>query len=137
MWPSPLQLWQITVLCFPELFPLAFLLVISSGIMGSDDSSQKCHHIVDQLRKDTPIELSIVETDKVNHTVETNMMKFVVEIKCFGVNFDKFDKETGSSDELQPKQAGGRSWENDISYLVSQSSLKLASVADTRYFLAL
>ncbi|GJU55971.1 retrovirus-related pol polyprotein from transposon TNT 1-94 [Tanacetum coccineum] len=50
-------------------------------------------------------ELSIVETDKVNHTMETDMMKLVVEIKCFGVNFDEFDKETGSSDELQPKQA--------------------------------
>ncbi|GJY94306.1 hypothetical protein Tco_0510667 [Tanacetum coccineum] len=47
-------------------------------------------------------ELSIVKTDKVNHTVETDMMKLVVEIKCFGVNFDEFDKET---DELQPKQA--------------------------------
>ncbi|GKF96845.1 hypothetical protein Tco_0292666, partial [Tanacetum coccineum] len=67
--------------------------------------------IVDQLREDIPIEvlmideLSIVETDKVNHTRETDMMKLVVEIKCFGVNFDKFDKEIGSSDELQPKQA--------------------------------
>ncbi|GJX31213.1 hypothetical protein Tco_0241068 [Tanacetum coccineum] len=68
--------------------------------------------IIDQLREDIPIEilmideLSIVETDKVNHTVETDMMKLVVEIECFGVNFDEFDKETGSSDELQPKQAG-------------------------------
>ncbi|GJT23409.1 hypothetical protein Tco_0893346 [Tanacetum coccineum] len=50
-------------------------------------------------------ELSIVETDKVNHTVETDMMKLVVKIECFGVNFNEFDKETGSSDELQPKQA--------------------------------
>ncbi|GJR11822.1 hypothetical protein Tco_0794474 [Tanacetum coccineum] len=62
--------------------------------------------IVDQLREDIPIELSIVETDKINHTVETDMMKLVVEIKCFGVNFDEFDKETRSSDKLQPKQAG-------------------------------
>ncbi|GJX03084.1 hypothetical protein Tco_0189000 [Tanacetum coccineum] len=46
--------------------------------------------IVDQLREDIPI-----ETDK---------MKLVVEIKCFGVSFDEFDKETGSFDELQPKQ---------------------------------
>ncbi|GJT02545.1 hypothetical protein Tco_0823714 [Tanacetum coccineum] len=51
-------------------------------------------------------ELSIVETDKVKHTVETDMMKLVVEVKCFGVNFDEFNKEIGSSDELQPKQAG-------------------------------
>ncbi|GJR18008.1 retrovirus-related pol polyprotein from transposon TNT 1-94 [Tanacetum coccineum] len=50
-------------------------------------------------------ELSIVETDKVNYTVETNMMKLVVEIECFGMSFDEFDKETRSSDGLQPKQA--------------------------------
>ncbi|GJT49944.1 hypothetical protein Tco_0976101 [Tanacetum coccineum] len=50
-------------------------------------------------------ELSIVETDKVIHTVETNMVKLVVEIECFGKSFDEFDKETGSSDGLQPKQA--------------------------------
>ncbi|GKG33282.1 hypothetical protein Tco_0433441, partial [Tanacetum coccineum] len=59
------------------------------------------------LREDIPFE--------VNHTVETDMMKLVVEIECFGVNFDEFNKETGSSDEfnketgssdeLQPKQA--------------------------------
>ncbi|GJX39840.1 hypothetical protein Tco_0253143 [Tanacetum coccineum] len=69
--------------------------------------------IVDQLREDIPIEvlmideLSIVETNKGNHILglETDMMKLVVEIECFGVNFDEFDKETGSSDELQPKQA--------------------------------
>ncbi|GJX69539.1 hypothetical protein Tco_0305266, partial [Tanacetum coccineum] len=28
-------------------------------------------------------ELSIVETDKVNHTVETDMVKLVIEIECF------------------------------------------------------
>ncbi|GJZ07039.1 hypothetical protein Tco_0540832 [Tanacetum coccineum] len=50
-------------------------------------------------------ELSIIETDKVIHTVETDMVKFVVEIECFGMSFDEFDKETGSSDGLQPKQA--------------------------------
>ncbi|GKF67573.1 hypothetical protein Tco_0197252, partial [Tanacetum coccineum] len=41
-------------------------------------------------------ELSIVETDMVIHTMETDMVKLVV---------DKFDKETGSSNGLQPKQA--------------------------------
>ncbi|GKE85395.1 hypothetical protein Tco_1559137, partial [Tanacetum coccineum] len=51
-------------------------------------------------------ELSIVETDKVIHTVETDMVKLVVEIECFGMSFDEFDKETGSFDRLQPKQAG-------------------------------
>ncbi|GKD39573.1 hypothetical protein Tco_1259780 [Tanacetum coccineum] len=50
-------------------------------------------------------ELSIVETDEVIHTLETDMVKLVVEIECFGMSFDKFDKETGSSDGLQPKQA--------------------------------
>ncbi|GKA98374.1 hypothetical protein Tco_0826311 [Tanacetum coccineum] len=54
--------------------------------------------IVDQLREDIPF--------KVNHTVETDKMKLVVEIECFGVNFDEFDNETRSSDKLQPKQAG-------------------------------
>ncbi|GKD91672.1 hypothetical protein Tco_1367179 [Tanacetum coccineum] len=49
-------------------------------------------------------ELSIVETDEVIHTVETDMVKPVVEIECFGMSFDEFDKEIGSSDELQPKQ---------------------------------
>ncbi|GJS18331.1 hypothetical protein Tco_0412803 [Tanacetum coccineum] len=47
----------------------------------------------------------IVETDKVIHTVETGMVKLVVEIESFGMNFDEFDKETGSFDGLQPKQA--------------------------------
>ncbi|GJR83120.1 hypothetical protein Tco_0153905 [Tanacetum coccineum] len=50
-------------------------------------------------------ELSIIETDKVNHTVETEMIKLVVEIECFDMSFDEFDKETGSSNGLQPKQA--------------------------------
>ncbi|GJW13884.1 hypothetical protein Tco_0018017 [Tanacetum coccineum] len=49
-------------------------------------------------------ELSIVETDKVNHTVETDMVKLVIEIECFGMSFDEFDKENGSSDGMQPKQ---------------------------------
>ncbi|GJT43536.1 hypothetical protein Tco_0952251 [Tanacetum coccineum] len=50
-------------------------------------------------------ELSIVETDKVIHTVETDMVKVVDEIEHFGISFDEFDKETRSSDGLQPKQA--------------------------------
>ncbi|GKA83064.1 hypothetical protein Tco_0789812 [Tanacetum coccineum] len=50
-------------------------------------------------------ELSIVETDKVTHTVVTDMVKLMVEIEGFGKSFDEFDKETGSSDGLQPKQA--------------------------------
>ncbi|GJV58102.1 hypothetical protein Tco_1459107 [Tanacetum coccineum] len=34
----------------------------------------------------------------------TDMVKLVVEIECFSMSFDEFDKETGSSDGLQPKQ---------------------------------
>ncbi|GKA08360.1 hypothetical protein Tco_0687691 [Tanacetum coccineum] len=39
------------------------------------------------------------------HTMETDIVKLVVEVKSFGMSSDKFDKETGSSDGLQPKQA--------------------------------
>ncbi|GKG18453.1 hypothetical protein Tco_0372751, partial [Tanacetum coccineum] len=54
--------------------------------------------------------LSIVETDKVIYTVETgkfwkDIVKLVVEIKSFGMSSDEFDKETGSSDGFQTKQA--------------------------------
>ncbi|GJS14025.1 hypothetical protein Tco_0408497 [Tanacetum coccineum] len=49
--------------------------------------------------------LSIDEIDKVIHTVETDIVKLVVEIESFGMSFDEFDKETGSSNGLQPKQA--------------------------------
>ncbi|GJY57020.1 hypothetical protein Tco_0456135, partial [Tanacetum coccineum] len=48
--------------------------------------------------------LSIVETDKVNHAMETDMVKLVVEIESFGMCADEMDKETGSSDGLQLKQ---------------------------------
>ncbi|GKG27317.1 hypothetical protein Tco_0403020, partial [Tanacetum coccineum] len=49
--------------------------------------------------------LSIVEADKVIHTVEIDIVKLVVEIESFSMSSDEFDKETGSSDGLQPKQA--------------------------------
>nr|GEV52613.1 hypothetical protein [Tanacetum cinerariifolium] len=49
--------------------------------------------------------VSIVETDIMIHTAKTKMMKLVVEIECFGMSADEFDKETGSSDGSQPKQA--------------------------------
>ncbi|GKE33418.1 hypothetical protein Tco_1452740 [Tanacetum coccineum] len=49
--------------------------------------------------------LSIVETDKVARTMETDIVKLMVEIKSFGMSSDEFDKETGSYDGLQPKQA--------------------------------
>ncbi|GJU68444.1 hypothetical protein Tco_1254703, partial [Tanacetum coccineum] len=47
----------------------------------------------------------IVETDKVIHTVEIDIVKLVVEIESFGISSDEFDKETGSSDGLQSKKA--------------------------------
>nr|GEY79213.1 hypothetical protein [Tanacetum cinerariifolium] len=49
--------------------------------------------------------LSIVDTDKVNHNVEIDIVKLVVEMESFGMSADELDKETGSSDGLQPKQA--------------------------------
>ncbi|GJZ94921.1 hypothetical protein Tco_0667124 [Tanacetum coccineum] len=49
--------------------------------------------------------LSIVETEKVIHTVKTDKVKLVVEIESFGMSSDEFDKEIEPSDGLQPKQA--------------------------------
>nr|GFC38143.1 hypothetical protein [Tanacetum cinerariifolium] len=49
--------------------------------------------------------LSIVETDKVIHVVETDIVKLVVKFESFDMSADKFDEETGSSDGLQPRQA--------------------------------
>ncbi|GJV70074.1 hypothetical protein Tco_0949700 [Tanacetum coccineum] len=49
--------------------------------------------------------LSIVETDNVNHVVETDIARLVVKIESFGKGSDEFDKETESSDRLQPKQS--------------------------------
>ncbi|GKB24765.1 hypothetical protein Tco_0864166 [Tanacetum coccineum] len=49
--------------------------------------------------------LSIVKIDKVIRTVETDIVKLVVKIESFGMSADEFDKETGSSDGMQPKQA--------------------------------
>nr|GEV92400.1 copia protein [Tanacetum cinerariifolium] len=49
--------------------------------------------------------LSNGETDKVIHTVETDIVRLVAEIERFGKTSDEFDKETRSSGGLQPKQA--------------------------------
>ncbi|GKF52034.1 hypothetical protein Tco_0148501, partial [Tanacetum coccineum] len=65
--------------------------------------------------------LSIVETDKVIHTVETDIVKLVVEIESFGMSSDEFDKETGSSKGLQPKQA-------DLSYVHAVNELYLHEI---------
>nr|GEW19372.1 reverse transcriptase domain-containing protein [Tanacetum cinerariifolium] len=62
--------------------------------------------------------LSIVETDKVIHTVETDIAKLLVEIKSFGMTSDKFDEEAGLSNRLQPKQA-------DLSYVHALNKLHL------------
>nr|GEX82710.1 hypothetical protein [Tanacetum cinerariifolium] len=48
--------------------------------------------------------LSNVETDKVIHTIETDIVRLVDETENFSKSSDEFDKETGSSDGLQPKQ---------------------------------
>nr|GFB05761.1 hypothetical protein [Tanacetum cinerariifolium] len=42
---------------------------------------------------------------KVIYTVKTDIVKLVVEIESFGMSSNEFDKETGLSDRLQPKQA--------------------------------
>ncbi|GKG47138.1 hypothetical protein Tco_0504335, partial [Tanacetum coccineum] len=49
--------------------------------------------------------LSIVETDKMIHNVETDIVKLVVDIEIFGMSFDEFDKETVSVDGFQLRQA--------------------------------
>nr|GFA06092.1 hypothetical protein [Tanacetum cinerariifolium] len=64
-------------------------------------------HWVDKLLKEVLMiyYVSIVETNKVIHIAKIDMKKLMVEIKCFDMSFDEFDKEPGSSDGLQPKQA--------------------------------
>ncbi|GKA27614.1 hypothetical protein Tco_0713782 [Tanacetum coccineum] len=40
------------------------------------------------------------------HTMDgIDIVTLVVEIESFGMSFDEFDKETGSPDRFQPKQA--------------------------------
>ncbi|GKA39698.1 hypothetical protein Tco_0732249, partial [Tanacetum coccineum] len=65
------------------------------------------NHWMDKLLKEVLMidYLSIIETDKVNHAMETDMVKLVVEIEGFGMSADELDKETESSDRWQPKQA--------------------------------
>ncbi|GKA84908.1 RNA-directed DNA polymerase, eukaryota [Tanacetum coccineum] len=50
---------------------------------------------MDKLLKEVLMidELSIIETDKVNHTVKIDMLKVVVEVECFGKCVDEFDKK--------------------------------------------
>ncbi|GKB36635.1 hypothetical protein Tco_0881577 [Tanacetum coccineum] len=65
--------------------------------------------------------LSIVETDKVNHVVETDIVKLVVEIESFSMSSNELDKETVSSDGLQPKQA-------DLSFVHALNELHLHEI---------
>nr|GEU54816.1 hypothetical protein [Tanacetum cinerariifolium] len=51
-----------------------------------------------------------VKTDMMIHTVKTEMMRLVVEIECVGKIADAFDKETRSSDGLQPEGLGYESY---------------------------
>ncbi|GKB21150.1 hypothetical protein Tco_0855073 [Tanacetum coccineum] len=64
---------------------------------------------------------SIVETEKAIHTVETDIVKLMLEIESFGMSVVEFDKETGSSDGLQPKQA-------DLSYVHALNELHLHEI---------
>ncbi|GJR79749.1 hypothetical protein Tco_0150534 [Tanacetum coccineum] len=63
-------------------------------------------------------ELSIVKIDKVNHTMEMDMLKLVVEVECFGKCVDEFDKVTVLFGEMQLKQ-------EDRSYVHASSELHL------------
>nr|GFC70050.1 hypothetical protein [Tanacetum cinerariifolium] len=48
--------------------------------------------------------IHIAMTEMVIHNAKTKMMRLMVEIECVGKIADAFDKETGSSDGLQPEQ---------------------------------
>nr|GEX62997.1 hypothetical protein [Tanacetum cinerariifolium] len=65
-------------------------------------------HLVDKLLKEVLMIECVIHTVKTNmviYTTKIEMVKLVVEIECVGMNADEFDKETGSSDGLQPEQA--------------------------------
>nr|GEZ89885.1 hypothetical protein [Tanacetum cinerariifolium] len=80
----------------------------SSDRLKPKQADQSCVHALNEphLQKVVMVDyLSIVETDKVIHTAKTDMVKHVVETKCFDMSVNEFDKKTGSSDRLKPKQA--------------------------------
>ncbi|GJY96859.1 hypothetical protein Tco_0513769 [Tanacetum coccineum] len=78
------------------------------------------NHWIDKLLKEVLMidELSIVETDKVNHTVEMDMLKLVVEVECFGKYVDEFDKVIVLFGDMQLKQ-------EDRSYVYASNELHL------------
>ncbi|GKE06736.1 hypothetical protein Tco_1398754 [Tanacetum coccineum] len=49
-------------------------------------------------------ELSIVKTEKVIHTVETDKVKQIVDVESSGKSVNEIDKETMSFGEMQLKQ---------------------------------
>ncbi|GJS15746.1 hypothetical protein Tco_0410218 [Tanacetum coccineum] len=63
------------------------------------------NHWMDKLLKEVLMidELSIVETDKVNHTVEMDMLKLVVKVECFenGVTRPKKYSELSHTEAIQ------------------------------------
>ncbi|GJS39564.1 hypothetical protein Tco_0564607 [Tanacetum coccineum] len=78
------------------------------------------NHWMDKLLKEVLMtdELSIVETDKVNHTVKMDMLKLVVEVECFRKCVDEFDKVAVLFGEMQLKQ-------EDQSYVHASNELHL------------
>ncbi|GJV67545.1 hypothetical protein Tco_1483054 [Tanacetum coccineum] len=78
------------------------------------------NHWMDKLLKEVLMidELSIVETDKVNHTMEMDMLKLVVKVECFGKCVDEFDMVTMLFGEMQLKQ-------EDQSYVHASNEIHL------------
>ncbi|GKC11453.1 hypothetical protein Tco_1008235 [Tanacetum coccineum] len=73
------------------------------------------------VRPQSSWEIHVVVTDKMIHTVEADIVKLVVEIESFGMSSNEFDKETWSSDRLQPKQA-------DLNYVHALNELHLHEI---------
>ncbi|GJU90973.1 hypothetical protein Tco_1303396 [Tanacetum coccineum] len=78
------------------------------------------NHWMGKLLKEVLItdELSIVETDKVNHIVEMDMLRLVVEVECFRKCVDEFDKVIVLFGKMQLKQ-------EDQSYVHASNELHL------------
>nr|GEU30568.1 retrovirus-related Pol polyprotein from transposon TNT 1-94 [Tanacetum cinerariifolium] len=79
-------------------------LIIGSGIPRSDNGSQERHRVIDGINGIITF-LEQLDQSLVGRIRVTDMMKLVIEIKCFGMSADEFDKETGLSNGMLPKQA--------------------------------
>nr|GEW33823.1 retrovirus-related Pol polyprotein from transposon TNT 1-94 [Tanacetum cinerariifolium] len=81
--------------------------VINQAVQVMPFSEQS--NIVNQSETEITSDSNIISysqyTDMMIHTTKTEMVRLVVEIECVGMNADEFDKETRSSDGLQPEQA--------------------------------